>query len=117
LKKPKNIGKDYGLSIPTFCRNQLMRLRDGLSRCPVVLVGNKVDLEDHRKVTTIEGQELANSWGTDVMFFEASAKSRINIEEQFFALTRAIRDSPPNTKPQQKKKGILSTIKKWLVKS
>jgi GTPase KRas protein len=95
-----------------------MRSREGLPMCPVVLVGNKVDLEDDRMVTTIEGQELAKSWGTDVLFFEASAKSGINIEEQFFALARAVRDFVPNTKPQQKKKtGILSTIKKWLVKS
>jgi GTPase SAR1 family protein len=82
---------------------------------PVVLVGNKVDLEDERVVTTLEGEELAQSWGNDVLFFEASAKSNINITEQFHAIARAVIHSTPDTKPQkQKKKGILSTIKEWL---
>jgi GTPase SAR1 family protein len=82
---------------------------------PVVLVGNKVDLEDEREVTTLEGEELAQSWGNDVLFFEASAKSGVNINEQILALARAVRDSTQDTKSQQhKKKGIVSTIKGWL---
>lgn len=35
---------------------------------PIVLVGNKVDLERQRKVTTAQGQALAAQWGAK--FFE-----------------------------------------------
>ena len=39
---------------------------------PIVLVGNKCDLEDDRQVTREEGEELAKEW--DIPFFEVSAK-------------------------------------------
>ena len=53
---------------------------------PLVLVGNKCDLDTQREVLTSEGLALANQWG--VPFFETSAKDRINIEECFFELVR-----------------------------
>ncbi|KAL7718831.1 Ras small monomeric GTPase [Entamoeba marina] len=48
---------------------------------PIIIVGNKLDLEEDREVTTKEGQELADSWGVD--FYECSAKEDINITELF----------------------------------
>ena len=57
---------------------------------PMVLVGNKCDLEKERKVTTEEGREKAKAWG--VAFFETSAKARINIEESFVELVQQVRD-------------------------
>lgn len=58
---------------------------------PMAIVGNKVDLEreGQREVSTEEGQQLATS--LDCLFFEASAKEMINVEETFLELTRAIR--------------------------
>ena len=46
------------------------------------------DLVDNREVTTEEGRDLAKSFG--VPFFESSAKSRINVEEAFYELVRAL---------------------------
>eukprot|EP01120_Amphizonella_sp_Union-15-10_P014744 TRINITY_DN726_c0_g2_i1.p1 TRINITY_DN726_c0_g2~~TRINITY_DN726_c0_g2_i1.p1 ORF type:complete len:186 (+),score=42.47 TRINITY_DN726_c0_g2_i1:33-590(+) len=54
---------------------------------PIVMVGNKVDLEK-RQVKVEEAEELAHSWCCP--FFELSAKTRINVEEAFFMLIREI---------------------------
>jgi len=69
-------------------REQILRVKDK-DRVPMVLVGNKCDLENERQVTTGEGQDLAKSYGCP--FFESSAKTRINVEESFYQLVREIR--------------------------
>jgi small GTP-binding protein len=55
---------------------------------PMVLVGNKCDLEPNRAVTTAQGAELARSFGCE--YVETSAKERINVEHVFFTLVREI---------------------------
>jgi len=69
-------------------REQIKRVKDK-DKVPMVLVGNKCDLETERQVTTAEGSELAKSFGSP--FYESSAKTRINVEESFFELVREIR--------------------------
>jgi len=71
----------------TSLRNQTLRVVDNF---PMVLVGNKCDLEDLRQVTKSEGCYLAQSFG--VPFFETSAKLQFNVEEAFFQLVREIRN-------------------------
>ncbi|PRP89684.1 hypothetical protein PROFUN_00026 [Planoprotostelium fungivorum] len=56
---------------------------------PMVLIGNKCDLEEMRVVPTLEGRELAKQWG--IPFFETSAKEKINIDECFYELIRLAR--------------------------
>jgi GTPase KRas protein len=56
---------------------------------PIVIVGNKCDLEKDREVSTVEGRELAKSFNAP--FAETSAKLRINVEDAFFQLVREIR--------------------------
>jgi small GTP-binding protein len=68
-------------------RQQIIRLFDE-KYCPMVLLGNKIDLADQREVTESEAQQLAREWGCP--YFETSAKSRINIEEAIFELVRLI---------------------------
>merc|ERR1712232_292683 len=72
----------------TSLREQILRVKDE-DKVPMVLAGNKCDLEDERQVTTAEGQDLAKSFACP--FFETSAKSRINVEEAFYDLVREIR--------------------------
>jgi len=71
-------------------REQILRVKEE-ERVPMVLVGNKCDLEDSRVVAASEGADLARSFGCK--FLESSAKSRINVEECFFELVREIRKS------------------------
>jgi GTPase SAR1 family protein len=77
----------------TKIRNQILMVR-GLPEVkapPIVLVGNKADLEDKREVSHQEGKDLAHQWNCP--FFETSAKLKTNIEETFFCLVRKIREA------------------------
>jgi len=71
----------------------------------MVVVGNKCDLLDERQVSTIEGQDLAKTFGCP--FMEASAKTRVNVEDSFFELVREIRRSMSGKSDikKEKKKG------------
>ena len=55
-----------------------------------ILVGNKSDLEEQRKVPTIKGKQLADEYG--IPFLETSAKKNENIEKLFIDSTRAFID-------------------------
>eukprot|EP00761_Pharyngomonas_kirbyi_P010184 gb/GECH01010202.1/.p1 GENE.gb/GECH01010202.1/~~gb/GECH01010202.1/.p1 ORF type:complete len:197 (+),score=35.17 gb/GECH01010202.1/:1-591(+) len=57
-------------------------------KLPIVLVGNKADLDQQRKVPTEEGEELARKYG--IKFFESSAKSRLHVEDTFHAVARIV---------------------------
>ena len=72
--------RDSFTNLPKF-REEILRLKEE-SNFPVVIAGNKCDLESYRKVEQNEGMSLAKSWG--VPFFETSAKVRVNVEESFF---------------------------------
>ena len=53
-----------------------------------ILIGNKCDLEEKRKVTFEQGKEFADTHG--MKFFETSAKNAHNVEESFITMTREI---------------------------
>ncbi|PWA31343.1 hypothetical protein CCH79_00002738 [Gambusia affinis] len=55
-------------------------------KVPVILVGNKVDLESEREVSSGEGQALAEEWGCP--FMETSAKSKTMVDELFAEIVR-----------------------------
>lgn len=50
----------------------------GDDNIPFVLVGNKADLEDRRRVSQSEAQQLADAW--KVPYVETSAKTRLNVD-------------------------------------
>lgn len=56
---------------------------------PIVLVGNKFDLQSARKVSQEEGQALARQYGCP--FFETSATLRYYVDDTFHTLVREIR--------------------------
>ncbi|XP_006898003.1 PREDICTED: ras-related protein Rap-1b-like isoform X2 [Elephantulus edwardii] len=61
---------------------------------PMILVGNKCDLEDERVVGKEQGQNLARQWN-NCAFLESSAKSKINVNEIFYDLVRQINRKTP----------------------
>lgn len=66
---------------------ELFSLPSNILQVPMILVGNKCDLEDERVVGKEQGQNLARQWNC-CAFLESSAKSKINVNEvsltQFF---------------------------------
>lgn len=55
---------------------------------PMILVGNKSDLESKRKVSQEEGKALARRY--DCPFFETSVKNGSNVDACFFTLVRLV---------------------------
>jgi len=83
-------------------REQILRVKDK-DDVPMVLVGNKCDLNDQRVISTEQGNDLAKKFGC--AFLEASAKTRVNVEQIFHDLIRQINKLSPPPKAQGKKKG------------
>jgi len=81
-------------------------------KIPIIIVGNKCDLEHERVITTEQGSEFAKSRGCP--FMEASAANRIGVDEAYFNLVRKIREVSP--KPSrglpwdEKKKSRICTL-------
>ena len=48
---------------------------------PIILLGNKMDLEENRVVSTEEGIEFAKKISEDIEFYETSCKTGENIKE------------------------------------
>eukprot|EP01097_Dermamoeba_algensis_P001438 TRINITY_DN1539_c0_g1_i1.p1 TRINITY_DN1539_c0_g1~~TRINITY_DN1539_c0_g1_i1.p1 ORF type:complete len:185 (-),score=41.11 TRINITY_DN1539_c0_g1_i1:152-706(-) len=71
-------------------------------KVPLILVGNKKDLEPNRQVSTDEGRALAKT--VSAPFFEASAKTNDNVEEIFHECVREVirQDAKPTRKGGKK---------------
>ena len=87
-------------------REQILRVKVD-SQTPMILVGNKADLEDRRDISQSEAEELSKSWG--VRYIETSAKTTDNVDTVFYTLMSDIqkRKGPvesPSKKPKKKKK-------------
>lgn len=82
-------------------RLQILRVKDA-EDVPMILVGNKCDLEDERVVGKDQGQNLARSWNS--AFLETSAKSKINVNEIFYDLVRQINRRNPEAAGRGKSK-------------
>ena len=57
-------------------------LEPSLFQVPMILVGNKCDLEDERVVGKDQGANLARSFDSETCgFLETSAKAKVNVNE------------------------------------
>jgi len=93
--------------IDTF-REQIQRVKDA-ERVPMILVGNKCDLEADRQVSMDEGREKAKMFGCPWM--ETSALARIRCDDCFYELVREIRkDTTPKVVAKPKPKGLKCSI-------
>ena len=59
-------------------------------KMPIVIVGNKLDLEANRQVLAEKGKALAEEYQISEHFYEASAKDNLNVREAFFDLTKEV---------------------------
>jgi hypothetical protein len=64
-------------------REQILRVKND-ENIPFLLVGNKCDLNDKRKVPLSECQSRAQQWG-GVPYVETSAKTRENVDKVIYA--------------------------------
>lgn len=62
-------------------RERILLVKDD-DDIPMVLVGNKCDLEHERQVPTDEAKNLSAKWKSK--FFETSAMKKINVQDAFF---------------------------------
>jgi GTPase KRas protein len=69
---------------------QILRVKDVTEgNVPMILVGNKSDLESKREVTTDEAVQYSKQ--INIQCMESSAKARINVDEAFLILVKQIK--------------------------
>jgi small GTP-binding protein len=76
------------LEVVEIFHRDLIRTK-GTNEIPIVLCGNKCDLEEKRVVSKTEGEELSQR--LNASFFETSALANINIENAFKNLVKQIK--------------------------
>lgn len=69
-------------------RDQIVRIKDD-ARVPLVIVGNKSDLEEDRAVSRARAFDVSQRWG-NAPYYETSARRRANVDEAFVDLCRQI---------------------------
>ncbi|KAJ6250093.1 ras-like protein rasb [Anaeramoeba flamelloides] len=88
---------------------QITRVKDS-DDVPIIIVGNKSDLENERRISKGEGQDLAKTFGCP--FFETSAKFRINVDESFFESVREIKNQNEKLLSNENKQKMKKSLKK-----
>ncbi|XP_046679451.1 ras-related protein Ral-a, partial [Homalodisca vitripennis] len=83
-----SITEDESFQATQEFREQILRVKND-ENIPFLLVGNKGDLDEKRKVALAEAHARAQEWG--VPYVETSAKTRDNVDKVFFDLMREIR--------------------------
>ncbi len=76
-------------------REEIIRIKDDES-VPIVIVGNKADLEDQRQVERAKAFSISQLWGAP--YYEASARTRSTFVRSFPCFLSAIRllsNDPP----------------------
>lgn len=58
---------------------QILRVKNGGTNIPAILVGNKIDLAEKRKVSLEEAEQRARSWS--IRYIETSAKTKHNVDK------------------------------------
>lgn len=82
-------------------RDQILRVKD-TDDVPMILVGNKCDLESERVVGKDQGANLARSFN-NCAFLETSAKAKTHVNDIFYDLVRQINRKNPVKKPKTPK--------------
>lgn len=70
-------------------REQIAHMKNNDPSIPIVLVGNKADLEDDRRVSRAKAFQVSQMWG-NIPYYETSARRRLNVNEVFVDVCRQI---------------------------
>ena len=95
--------KNWMADIDKFAKEGVLR----------ILVGNKCDLVNNRKIGMEEAKEIANKYG--IKYIETSAKDTINIDDLFISTTKYLlmkQNSAPGSNRRTKKQKNTYKIKK-----
>lgn len=89
-------------------REQIIRIKDD-ENVPIVIVGNKSDLEEDCAVPRARAFGLSQKWG-NAPYYETSARRRANVNEVFVDLCRQIirkdsEGSRSSNDPNRKREG------------
>jgi Ras-related protein Rap-1B len=71
--------------------DMIVRIKED-ENVPLVIVGNKSDLEEDRQVSRQRVFQLAQQWG-NAPYFETSARRRINVDDIFINVCRQIMEN------------------------
>ncbi|XP_049778411.1 ras-related protein Ral-a isoform X2 [Schistocerca cancellata] len=82
-----SITEDDSFQATQEFREQILRVKND-ENIPFLLVGNKSDLDEKRKVSLADATTRAQQWG--VPYVETSAKTRENVDKVFYDLMREI---------------------------
>lgn len=91
-------------------REQIRQIKEDDS-VPMVLVGNKSDLEEDRAVPRAKAFQICQEWGK-VPYYEASARRRANVDEVFVDLCRQIMRKEQHAREAQAVSGAARPRKK-----
>ncbi|KAF9098004.1 hypothetical protein BGX29_007511 [Mortierella sp. GBA35] len=81
-------------------KDQISRVLDD-DKIPFILVGNKADLTQLRKVNREEAAARAAEWNCP--YYETSAKTRHNVDEVYTSLMRKIQQRKESAKDRERK--------------
>ncbi|KHN98717.1 krev-1 [Metarhizium album ARSEF 1941] len=79
ITSPSSLNELAGL------REEIIRIKDD-ENVPMVIVGNKADLEENRAVQRAKGFSISQRWGAP--YYESSARTKTNVDEVFIDLCR-----------------------------
>uniref|UniRef100_A0A671PJ75 small monomeric GTPase n=1 Tax=Sinocyclocheilus anshuiensis TaxID=1608454 RepID=A0A671PJ75_9TELE len=74
-----SITEPESFSATSDFRSQILRVKAEEDKIPLLLVGNKSDLEDRRQLSADEARTKADEWS--VQYVETSAKTRANVDK------------------------------------
>uniref|UniRef100_A0A674P759 small monomeric GTPase n=1 Tax=Takifugu rubripes TaxID=31033 RepID=A0A674P759_TAKRU len=98
-----SITEQESFSATVEFREQILRVKAEEDKIPLLVVGNKSDLEERRQVSVEEARGKADEWG--VQYVETSAKTRANVDKVFFDLMREVRGKKMSENKDKNGKG------------